>query len=208
MEKNKLARVFILVSILLSLAFIFMITRSANSSTLEMGAIASLFSALFIINLTVFAARAYADLRNLLIKIHTGQGTHETLLLDLRDGTRKFYHEKRKTIRVKKDLTAQLIGKEVREFIKTVDVSFDGAQLSSSYRFELGDTIDLNLYLPIYAQPIGVKVRVVRVTAAAVEDGKQMYNVGVKYLEMPEDNRKKLIEAIEQMMKKQERKKS
>jgi hypothetical protein len=127
----------------------------------------------------------------------------EKLLIDLRDGTKRFYSEKRKSYRVKADMTAQLLTKGVNDFIKTVDLSYDGAQLRTTREFQIGDVIGLNLYLPSYAKPINVRVKVMRVIPEKSTDGKPAsYNVGVKYLEMPPDDRAKLTETLGSLDKK------
>jgi Tfp pilus assembly protein PilZ len=203
MEKKNCARKFVLINVLLSLAFLLALTVTAPS-TLDPLVLVSSFAILFILNTSVFVSCFYSEFKEILAKLLSRQGAHETLLLDLRNGTKQYYHEKRKFVRVKKDLTAQLIGKDIREFIKTIDISFNGALLKSTHKFEVGDTIDINLYLPIYAEPVNIKVRVLRVTSVEVENDVQLYNVGVKYLDMPEENRKKLVEAIELLIKKQE----
>ena len=127
----------------------------------------------------------------------------EKLLLDLRDGTKRFYTEKRKSYRVKADMTAQLLTKGVNDFIKTVDLSYDGAMIRTTRPFQVGDVIGLNLYLPAHAKPINVRVKVIRVIPEKGMDGKpDTFNVGVKYLEMPPGDRAKLTETLNSLNKK------
>lgn len=162
-------------------------------------------SALFVIVATValfwILAMMYRNITGMGSTIMTRQNDSEKLLLDLRDGTRNFYKERRKTFRVKTDITAQLISKSICDFIKTIDLSYDGAQIKTTNKFQIGDTIGLNLYLPLFPQPINVRVKVVRVLPEGGDEKSGVYNVGVKYLEMPLADKEKLIETLDTLNK-------
>lgn len=139
----------------------------------------------------------YAHLARLGMKITGDAEGSQQLLLDLRDGTKHFYKEKRRSLRVKTDITAQLISNNVRDFIKTIDLSYDGALIRTNRKFKVGDIVELDLFLPLFPQPVHVKVLVVRI----VPDETGTYQVGVKYLEMPRDERRKLIETLDTLAK-------
>jgi len=127
--------------------------------------------------------------------------TSEKLLLDLRDGTHNVFKEKRRSLRVKTDLTAKLMSENVCDYIKTIDLSYDGAQLKTSKPFKVGDIINLDLYLPLFPKPIAVRVMVMRVIPTGDEAKPDGYQIGVKYLAMPKDARQKLVETLDALAK-------
>ena len=58
----------------------------------------------------------------------------------------------------------------------------------------------MNLYLPLFPQPVNVRVKVVR----SIPEGDEksgIYNVGVKYLDMPKPERDKLVETLDLLNK-------
>jgi len=118
----------------------------------------------------------------------------ERLLLDVRDGTKKFYRERRRFPRQKFDISAKIFGRGSGELIKVPEISQAGALLRSNCSFTLGDVIELNMYLPLFAEPINIKARVVRVTA--VEGKASIFNVGVEFVNMSQIDKEKLIETI------------
>lgn len=152
---------------------------------------------------TVFWLMAimYRNISSVANNMITKQDDSEKLLLDLRDGTRHFYKERRRSLRVKTDITAQLISKSVCDFIKTIDLSYDGAQLRTTHKFQIGDTIGLNLYLPLFPQPVNLRVKVVRVLPEGGDERSGIYNIGVKYLDMPKPDRDKLVETLDVLNK-------
>ena len=128
-------------------------------------------------------------------------GNTEKLLLDLRDGTKTFYKEKRKYRRMKtKDkVLTRIIQKGRDELIKVLDLSYGGALLGARQTsFEKGETVDLNMHLPLFPQPINVKGRVVRIERASGKkpETPNAKNVGIEYLDMTHSDREKLIETI------------
>lgn len=122
----------------------------------------------------------------------------ETLLLDIRDGTRYFYREKRKTFRVATDIIAKFADKAGSgEFIKIADISYEGALLKTTHEVKAGDALELNIYLPLFSQPIYVKAKVMRVKPTKeTKGGAAIFEVGVEYADMFGPDREKLIETV------------
>jgi len=119
----------------------------------------------------------------------------ERLLQDLRDGTKKFYRERRRFPRQKFDISAKIVGRGSGEVIKVLEISYSGALLRSNQAFAPDETIELNLYLPLFAEPVDIKARVVRV--AAVQGMASTFNVGVEFLDISSSDKDRLIETIQ-----------
>lgn len=134
-------------------------------------------------------------------KLAQDNESSQQLLLDLRDGTKHFYKDKRKSFRVKADVTAQLVSNNIRDYIKTIDLSYDGALIRTAHKFKVGDIIELDLFLPLFPKPVHIRVMTVRVVPDETLDQPGTYQVGVKYLEMPKDDRRKLIETLDSLAK-------
>ena len=122
----------------------------------------------------------------------------ETLLLDIRDGTRYFYREKRKSFRVATDIIAKFANKvSGDEFIKIGDISYEGALLKTTQQVKPGDILELNIYLPLFSQPIYVKAKVMRMhPTKETKGGATIFEVGVEYEDMFGPDREKLIETV------------
>lgn len=125
----------------------------------------------------------------------------EKLLLDLRDGTKTFYREKRKFVRAKDGILAKIAGQVSDELIKVLDISYEGALLRTTQQLKSQDTIDLNIYLPIFPQPIEVKAKVIRVIPAKIESQPPSFDVGVKFLNISPPDKEKLIETVDLFIK-------
>ena len=174
---------------------------SLKDPTLLLFKISAIFSIAATVSLFWLLAIMYKNIAAIGSTIMVRQDDSEKLLLDLRDGTRHFYKERRKSFRIKTDLTAQLISKSVCDFIKTVDLSYDGAQIKTTHKFQVGDTIGLNLFLPLFPQPVNIRVKVVRVLTESGDEKSGIFNVGVKYLDMPKDDKDKLVETLDVLSK-------
>ena len=129
------------------------------------------------------------------------QESSERLLLDLRDGTKQYQKEKRKSVRIKSEITAQLKTENVCDYIKTIDLSYDGALLKTVRTFQVGDTIGLDLYLPLFPKPIHINVLVVRVIPNEKDGKTPTYQIGVKYLQMSKEIRRRLVETLDTLSK-------
>lgn len=122
----------------------------------------------------------------------------ERILLDLRDGTKKFYQEKRRSFRIKTDLLARFADKPTGDdFVKIIDISHEGAQLKTVRVLKLGETMKLNIYLPFFSQPINAKVRVMRVRPSTELKGiSPVVEAGVEYIDLSDEDSEKLVETI------------
>lgn len=120
----------------------------------------------------------------------------ENLLLDLRDGTKKFYTEKRKYARVSRDITAKLLGREGCDgFVRVLDISYGGALLNTKNSFKEGEVLSLLIYLPLFPQPIKVEAKVKRSSPSGVRDNE--FNIGVEFSVMEALDREKLKETVD-----------
>jgi len=120
----------------------------------------------------------------------------EQLMLDIRDGTKKFHNEKRKFSRKNCVMLAKMPGTGENEFIKVLDISYTGALLRTAHSFRHGDEIKFNLYLPIFAQPINIMAKIVRIDPGKDEDRSACFDIGIEYLEMAPLDKEKLVEAV------------
>jgi len=120
----------------------------------------------------------------------------EQLLFDIRDGTKKFHNEKRKFNRKNCVMRAKIPDTSKDEFMKVLDISYTGALLRTTHNFQHGNEINLNLYLPIFAQPINIMAKVVRVDPGRDEDRSECFDIGIEYLDMAPIDKEKLVEAV------------
>ncbi|NQU95325.1 MAG: PilZ domain-containing protein [Candidatus Omnitrophica bacterium] len=163
--------------------------------------ISFVYTLLILAALFLFIASVSKKLFLLISNILHKHGGMEKLLLDLRDGTKTFYKEKRKyhRIKTKGQVLTRIIQKEKDKLIEVLDLSYGGALLGARQTsFQNGETVDLSMHLPLFPQPIDVKGRVVRIERASGRDPKtsDAKNVGIEYLDMPRSDREKLIETI------------
>ena len=125
----------------------------------------------------------------------------EKLLLDIRDGTRTFFKEKRSSARIENNITAKLKKPGwPEESIRVLNGSEGGALFACQKKPEAGEVIELIMYLPLFPQPIEAKAKVVRVKSAGhKERGK--YYVGVEFLSMSGPDRQRFAETINVLKK-------
>lgn len=120
----------------------------------------------------------------------------EKLLLDLRDGTKKFYKEKRKFMRVRNGITAKINELEDADSIKVEDISNGGALLVSAERLKEGQIIHLKIKLPLFAQPIEVRAKIVRVIEVKSQAQESQYKIGIEFIDMISPDKDKLRETV------------
>jgi hypothetical protein len=120
------------------------------------------------------------------------------VLLDIRDGTKYFYKEKRRSFRIKSDILAQFEDKTTGDdFLKIYDLSFEGALIKTTRAICAGDPVQLKIYLPFFSEPISAKANVTRVRPTKeTKDTKTVYAAGVEYRYMSKLDTEKLIETI------------
>jgi len=123
----------------------------------------------------------------------------ERILLDIRDGTKHFYREKRQALRVKTDIIARFAGKvSGDDFIKISDISCDGALIKTAQALRSDEHLKLDIYLPYFPQPISVNANVIRVHATKETKGiSAIFEAGLEFTDMPEGDRYKLMETLD-----------
>jgi Tfp pilus assembly protein PilZ len=137
----------------------------------------------------------YRNMTEILSNLTRKIKEQEILLLDVRDGTNKFYKEKREFPRVKGGVTAQIVGSDNRETAKVIDISYVGALLQTNHKFEQGEVVELNIHLTLFAEPIYVKSQVLRINL--IDKEKNIFSVAIKFLDISGNDRQKLEETIE-----------
>lgn len=122
----------------------------------------------------------------------------ERILLDVRDGTKYFYREKRRSFRIKTDILARFADKSTGDdFVKISDISFEGAQLKTVRALRSGETVKLNIYLPFFSQPINVKARIARVRPTTeLKGASAIIEAGIEYTDISDEDSEKLMETI------------
>ena len=125
----------------------------------------------------------------------------ERLLMDVRDGTKNFYTEKRRSVRIRTDMLAKFGDKVTGDdFVKIDEISYEGARLRTTQALKAGQIIKLNIYLPLFPRPIFVKARIVRIRPTAETKGTSViYEAGVECTEIADGDREQLIETIDML---------
>ncbi|MBN1353217.1 MAG: PilZ domain-containing protein [Candidatus Omnitrophica bacterium] len=120
----------------------------------------------------------------------------ERLLLDLRDNTRTFYKEKRKSSRILNNITVKITDENSSQGFATIlNGGETGALLRTSHKFKLGELATLSIYLPLFPQPITIKVKIARV-APSSEKASGDFDVGVEFLKIERPDKEKLLETL------------
>jgi hypothetical protein len=150
-------------------------------------------AALFCI--AIFTYRTLADTAS---KTTRALDNVERILLDIRDGTRHFHREKRRSLRVKTDMSARFIDKGAEnDFVKIGDISHEGLQMRTTRVLKAGDIIGLHVHLPIFPKPIPVKASVTMSRATSDKKGEAaVFEVGAEYKDMSDEDREKLAGTI------------
>jgi len=134
----------------------------------------------------------------------------EQLLLDIRDGTKKFYTEKRKHKRVFTGtyVSAKIIGKNPSGRVRVRDISYGGALIRTQSYFEIGEKIDINFYLPLFAEPICIGARVARAVTSPDSDGflLSQFDLGLEFIDISRNDSDKLVETVNVIIKEKSRK--
>jgi len=110
--------------------------------------------------------------------------------------------EKRRSPRVEDGIKIRISNKNIRPPAPAIDISQHGALIRTSNSPNLGDTLDLSLYLPTETEPIGLKARVVRIVTVCSAWGFRSFDIGVEFVSIIETQRKKLAETVEYLLKK------
>ena len=119
------------------------------------------------------------------------------LLLDIRNGTKNFYKEKREYSRIKCGMKALLNTGETDKPVGVTDVSYRGALLRTDSSPNEGQkNVGLKLYLPIFSQPIDIEAVVIRIVPVGTDEQQPEFNIGVKFTGISKSDRDKLAEAL------------
>jgi hypothetical protein len=183
------------VFILLIIVYIFSVQEQSLTSLPKITFTFYFIATLFIIWLIVVG---YNHIYNLLSVLVNRSENIELLLLDIRDGTKHFFREKRRSFRIKTDIVARLTGKNSSgDFVKIADIGHDGALIVASGDFPSKEKIELDIYLPLFTEPIHVKAKVVRThISKELADMSKTYTVGVEFAEISVLDKEKLVETV------------
>lgn len=145
-----------------------------------------------------FTMKIYKHLFSDRAEILTKLENLETLLVDIRDGTKSFYKEKRTSPRVREHITAKIAGSDGSEFMQVVNLSYNGAMIKTTRNFERDQIIDLNLFLPLYPQPVNVRARIVKVAGEAItKKASQVFNISIEFLSLAAPDKEKITETVD-----------
>jgi len=200
-DRMKNRNLFIAAAALVSLGFALMVFRidfadPASSSYLTK--IVFFYVSLVIAALLFLAILAYNALAEMASQNVRKYDRVELILLDMRDGTKRFYMEKRRSFRMNTDMLARFTDKGTEDdFVHIGNISRHGLQVSTTRVLVAGETIGLHIYLPLFPKPIPVKIRIawVRPTSQAKE-GKKVFEVGVEFKDITVGDRGKVDETI------------
>ncbi|MCX5679678.1 MAG: PilZ domain-containing protein, partial [Candidatus Omnitrophica bacterium] len=107
----------------------------------------------------------------------------ERLLLDIRDGAKNFYKEKRESLRFSKHMLAKLSGDSKEKFSDILNISYGGALLRTRRNLKIGDIMEMSIFLSLYPEPINVKLKVVNIRSdSTLGKNEASLEVGVKFL--------------------------
>jgi len=126
------------------------------------------------------------------------------LLNGVRNHAQRGRIEKRRYIRakVKGYIIAKVKGDFANNVMRVLCISYGGALLESLVALQEGQIMDLNIYLPLFTRPILVKSRVARVVPAStfLDTPSPCFHVGVEFLELGSDSKKKLIKVVDALI--------
>lgn len=152
--------------------------------------------------LGVIAALIYRRTFRIIAEISQKYESIEKLLLDIRDDTRNFYKEKRRFSRVRDGIGAKIVNREgSSELFKVLDISYEGAHLRTAQPLKPQETIELDIYLPLFPQPINVKAKVVRVFPAKLPGQPEIFDAGVQFLQISRLDKERLTETVDVLEK-------
>ncbi len=122
-------------------------------------------------------------------------------MLDIRNGTKTFFKEKRRALRVGNSVSAKLADNEKAEFIKVLNISETGALLRSKEKFSQGEVLDFKLYLPLFTYPIDVVTKVARAAPSSDKDKAGYFDIGITFLKITSSDKEKLLETVDVLKK-------
>lgn len=145
--------------------------------------------------------------RSILLVIFRATGARrdmEKLLLDIKDGTKRFYKEMRRFPRamVKCGIIVKIAGSNVDRYNMVLNISRSGALLRTHVHFQPGDQISMKMYLPLFPQPVDVETRIIKVVAVwDIHNLSPLFDVGVEFLNIIRIDNDKLVETVDTLLK-------
>ena len=150
----------------------------------------------------IIAKKAYHNIRLKNSAVMNRLDDVEKLLLDIRDGSRNFYKEKRKFPRFGTHMLAKLSGDSKEKFSDIINISYGGALLRTKNNLKVGDIMEMSVFLSLFPEPINVKSKVVNIRSdKSSEKGTPGLEVGLKFVSISPFDKKKLIETLDSISK-------
>jgi len=131
------------------------------------------------------------------------QNDIEKLLFDIRDGKKSYFKEKRKHPRINTEnkVHTKITNKGKENIIPVKNISYGGALLGPEMgSFIKGELLKLNMYLPLFPQPIDIDGKIVRLDMASKRKSSPA-TIGIEYTGMSRSDRSKLIETVDSLSK-------
>jgi len=197
MKEDKLFTRITIFCALLSLVagiYIFFMSPASEQSVFRVG-----FGAAFIIMafFVFIIGEAYTRLTVFLSGILENCEGQQKLLLDLRDGTKTFYAERRRSSRagMGEGLNVKIAARDVDILSRVLNISSEGALVRTAHEFSVGDEVTLSIYLPLFARPVTAKAKVIR-TVPRPDVDPAGFDVGVEFKGMSSEDTERLLETI------------
>ena len=206
--KNK--NFFIVAVALVSFGFsllVFQIDPADPASLFYLTKIGFLYASLVMAALLCIAILVYNALAEMASQAVLKYDRVERILLDIRDGTKIFYREKRRSFRMNADMLARFTDKGTEDdFVRIGNISHHGLKVSTTRVLVAGETIGLYIYLPLFSKPIPVKIRIARVRPTSqVREGKEVFEAGVEFKDITVGDKEKVDETIKALKRRHEK---
>ena len=108
------------------------------------------------------------------------------------------YAKQREFIRAKaqeEGINVRIVGKDFDKLSKARDISEGGILLKTVHKFNPGDELILSIYLPLFARPVEVAAKAVRVKEMPDTDPAE-YEVNIQFVNVDSSLKKKLKETV------------
>ncbi len=110
--------------------------------------------------------------------------------------------ERRRSPRVPSDIKARMFTKDIAGNVAVLNISSHGALLQAPKLIEIGETLNLDMYIPTNTYSLDLTGRVIRVVTVCSALGFRSFNIGVEFLNMLQSQKNKLSETIYYLFKK------
>lgn len=125
-------------------------------------------------------------------------GIEPSKLAPQRELTEEEYAKQRAYVRAKareEGINVRIVGKDFDRLSKARDISEGGILLKTVHKFNPGDELILSIYLPIFARPVEVAAKAVRVKELPDTDPAE-HEVNIQFLHVDSSLKKKLKETV------------